>query len=218
MKLNITIGSWWPRRATIRDLGIEELRRTRIGLDNEERRIERDIEKKRADDGKLVSEYGAAKADGNCQQMRIQARRLQDLRERVKNLDQQHATVVRQMRVVNGLVLIKENEAFLRRIGENGRLDSIDLGQLQAYVEEATLEGELTRDRLTMLVETMNDACASSDPDGEDLAEFMASLDAEVEGRPLPSTNGDLDDAIAAVERELGNTQPAPSRDATRGA
>lgn len=197
--------SLFGRKKTIQAVSGEDLRRERLGLDNEERRLKKDIDRVREDDRRLLAEYAAAKKSNDSPQLKFIARKIEELRDQGKSLDHRHAFLTKQMRILNGLILIKENEAFLRRVGSTAL--NMDLTELQMYVEEATSSGELTQERLDMLLQTMNDSSGHASA-GQDKAldDFMRDLDAEVSGGDVEAPglgNGELDAALASIDREL---------------
>lgn len=209
MTFNLSFSGLFSRKKTIKNINAEELRKERIGLDNEERRLEKDIRRLNDDDQMILSEYAAASNSGNQHQKRILARKIQDVRSQINTLDQRHSFLTKQMRVVSGLILIKENEAFFKRLGANSKLDSMDMVELQQYVEQATIDGELTSEKLETLATAMNEANAAyceSEADGG-LGEFMTGLDNELEQQGVITTEEtsteDLDTAISALDREL---------------
>ena len=97
------------------------------------------------------------------------------------------------------------------------------LSTTTATSEEETLARELTQERLDTLLQTMSDSTGHASA-GEDraLEGFMRDLDAEVEhgGAMLESSGpsaGELDSALASIDRELaatGRAAPSPQREA----
>ncbi len=164
----------------------------------------------------MLEEYAAAQRVRDSHQARFVARKLQEVREQAKALDVRHAFLTKQMRMVNGLILIKENDRFF---AANSRLADMDLADLQMYVEEATSEGELTQDRVDTLLQTMDDVTSQSNAaGGSSLSDFMAGLDVEADRAGLAQENNvstqALDHALTAVDRELSvvDAGGAPSR------
>lgn len=220
MKFGNLFEGLFPRKKTIRSVTPDDLRKERIGLENEERRLIKDLELRQKDDAQLLSEYAAASQAGNDRQKKILARRVQELRSQMTSLDQRHGFLSKQMRVVNGLITIKENEAFLARLGANSKLAQMDLAELQHYVEQATVDGELTNEKLETLVATMNEAgetFARSESD-TGLDAFMEDLDKTVQTRepaqPLePAITPNIDQAITALDQEIARAAPAKGAD-----
>lgn len=215
MTFNINLSGLFSRKKTIKNINAGDLRKERISLDNEERRLEKDISRLNSDDQQILSEYAAANNSGNEHQKRILARKLQDVRSQMKTLDQRHSFLTKQMRVVSGLILIKENEEFFKRLGTNSKLDAMDMVELQQYVEQATIDGELTSEKLETLANAMNEAgSAFSENEAEGgLGDFMAGLDNELEEQGVITTEDtsteELDSAISALDRELNKPQPS---------
>ncbi len=213
------LGGMFSRKKTIKSVTADDLHKERIGLENEERRLVKELDRLRKDDGQLISEYAAAGNSGDKHQKKILARRIQELRSQMGAVDQRHGFLTKQMRVVNGLTVIKENDAFFERLGANSKLNNMDLVELQQYVEQATIDGELTNEKLETLVSTMNEANAAlADSEADTgLNDFMGSLDAELGEQGLiasaDTSNEELDQAISALDKELAKS---PSRTAKR--
>lgn len=215
MKVGKIFEELFAKKKTIRSVTADDLRKERIGLENEERRLLKDVELRQKDDDQLLSEYAAASQSGNDRQKRLLARRIQEVRNQMSTLDQRHGFLSKQMRVVNGLLTIKENEAFLVRLGANSKLAQMDLTELQRYVEQATVDGELSNEKLESLVATMNEAGESfaRSEANAGLDELMKDLDQTVQARvpanaqaqKLDSAPG-LDQAISALDQELARS------------
>lgn len=204
------IQSLFGRRKTIQSIASEDLRRERLGLDNEERRLKKDIDRVRDDDRRLLAEYAEARKSNNASQLKFIARKIEELRDQMKSFDHRHAFLSKQMRILNGIILLKENESFLKRVGSTAL--SMDLTELQMYVEEATSSGELTQERLDNLLQTMSDSTGQANAsEDRSLEGFMRDLDAEVErdGSMVEAAGpsaGELDSALASIDRELAST------------
>lgn len=210
------IQSLFGRRKTIQSIAGEDLRRERLGLDNEERRLKKDVDRVRDDDRRLLAEYAEARKSNNASQLKFIARKIEELRDQMKSFDHRHAFLSKQMRILNGIILLKENESFLKRVGSSAL--SMDLTELQMYVEEATSNGELTQERLDNLLQTMSDSTGQANAsEDRSLEGFMRDLDAEVEhgGSMIEAAGpsaGELDSALASIDRELASTgRPASS-------
>lgn len=208
MTLNLRITDLFTRRKTIKTIKAEDLRKERIGLENEERRLEKDLGRMRGDEQRLRAEYAVATEAKDTHQRRVLARRLQDVGKQMGNLDQRHAILLKQMTVVSGLAQIKDNEAFFERIGASSAINRMDIVELQQYVEQASLDGELNNERLAQLVESMDQANSALSGGDEALDDFMADLDAQIEADPTVGVDladdRALDDAIDALDRQLG--------------
>jgi hypothetical protein len=181
---------WLRRTKTIQGLTMAHLVRQRVALDNEERRLRKNMAEVQAEDQRLLYEYEAARRSGEVGQQRFVARRLQEVREHALNLDNRHAWLMRQMRVTNGLMTIKDNEAFF--LSQRSQLMNLDLQELQAWVEQATTQGELNMERLDMLLLSLGEANSHAAGRSDDLEGFMAALDqrpAPAGGGPVPLPN-----------------------------
>ncbi len=217
------------RKPTLKDLTLDDLRREQMGLQREQLRLDRDLERLDRDESQLKNEY--AEASGVTQKKAV-ARKVQELRSRRMGLDTRVAYLQKMMRTVNGFLLIKENMAFFDKMGVASALTQMDMGEIEAYINEATIEGTLQQDKLAALLQQVTDGVdqiAESAGDSS-LDELMAELDGEVTeraatagrqaDRELGSVMSELDAAISRGEqaaREAGQERPAsPERPSVR--
>ena len=201
-------------KSTIASVTADSLRTERIALQNEERKLGKDLGRLGDERERLVQEYSVARDLGDEQQKKCIARRFEEIKDQQIALDGSHAFLTKRMRVLNGILRIKEKEAFLKRVGSS--VLNLDLVELQSFVERATDEGELTDERLDTLLETMGDAAdrASSVEDAGLVSvvnELDTLADARVGARAKAGVSaGRLDAAIQGIDREL------TSRNSTR--
>ncbi len=211
MTFNIT--NLISRKKSLKNVNANDLNKERINLENEERKIEKSVARLHKDDQQLLSEYAAAKSSNDKHQQSMLARKIQEVRHRMQSQDTRHCLITKHMRTVNGLMVLKENEAFFKRIGANSVINNMDMVELQSYVEQATADGELTSEKLESLVATMDEASqVMMEGDGDSgLENFMAGLDNEVAGtvEAIADTRGnqELDSAIDVLDREIARNQ-----------
>ncbi len=189
------------RKPTLKDLTLDDLRREQMGLQHEQLRLDRDLERLDRDESQLKSEYSEA---GGVTQKKAIARKIQDLRARQMGLDTRAAYLQKMLRTVNGFLLIKENMAFFDKMGVASALTQMDMGEVEAYINEATIEGTLQQDKLAALLQQVTDGVdqiAESAGDSS-LDELMAELDSEVSERPA-TAGRQADRELGAVMSEL---------------
>lgn len=192
---------------TITCVTADSLRSERIALQNEERKLGKDLGRLSEERERLVQEYSVARDLGDEQQKKCVARRFEEIKDQQKALDSSHAFLTKRMRVLNGILRIKEKEAFLKRVGSS--VLNLDLIELQAFVERATDDGELTDERLDTLLETMGDAAdRASSVEDAGLVSVVSELDTLADARvgshsKAGVSGGSLDAAIAGIDREL---------------
>jgi len=206
MAFDFNVSNLFSRKKTIQNIKADELRREEIGLQNEERRIEKDINRLRADEQQIISEYTAANANNDQDRKKFLARKIQEFRSKKASYDKRHDTLSKQKRMISGLILIKENTEFLARINGSSKINSMDMVEIQAFVEQATLDGDLTNDKLENLVKAMDDSSndyATNEVDSE-LGDLMAELDATVvnnSNQDSLTSNSDLTQIIDSLDK-----------------
>ncbi|MCK5870397.1 MAG: hypothetical protein KAG45_07125 [Methyloprofundus sp.] len=212
MAFGINIGNLFSRKKTLQTIKADELRKEEIGLQNEERRIEKDINRSLADEQQIKSEYAVANSQNDAHKKKMLARKLQEVRSKTNAFDKRHDTLIKQKRMISGLILIKENTEFLDRITGGSKINSMDMVEIQAFVEQATLDGELTNDKLENLVKAMDDSAGSygQNESDTDLTDLMTELDAEMDTSTTDeatylASNSEIDQAMQALDKELSS-------------
>lgn len=206
MAFDFNVSNLFSRKKNIQNIKADELRREEIGLQNEERRIEKDINRLRAEEQQIISEYSSAKANNDEDRKVRLARKIQEFRSKRASYDKRHDTLSKQKRMISGLILIKENTEFLARITGSSKLNSMDMVEIQAFVEQETLDGDLTNDKLANLVKAMDDSSndyATNEVDSE-LGDLMAELDATAldnSNQDSLTSNSDLTKIIDSLDK-----------------
>ncbi|HIO93134.1 MAG TPA: hypothetical protein EYG68_09890 [Leucothrix mucor] len=186
--------AWFSKKKTdlntsIQQLSSSNLRKERIRLDNEERRLNKQVLNAQSKRQKLLNEYHGCRECSENHQAKLIARSLQNIDDEVRGLDLRHDALNKQQRVNNGLVVLKENESFVTRVSGNSQLNSMNIVELQTWVEQATEKGELSMERLEQMIGTMDDNfIASGSQQDSSLDDFMASLDNEMPATTVKST------------------------------
>ncbi len=206
MSFTINIFGLFRRRKSLRDFTMADLRKNRLMLDNEERRLEGqmcalDDERKR-----LLGEYRLAKTSGDAGLLKRAARKARKIDIENQAADRRHKFVNDQMQSMAGLMCIKEDETFYKRVGLGDVLGRMSLEELEDYVREAQVDGEMNREKMRHILQSMAEANdTGADEEKASLADYMAGLDAEIEQTPGEEALADarLDDAIAILEQEL---------------
>ena len=195
---------------TIKDINAEELNKERLKLENEERRLAKEIIKVQTDRSLALQEYHAARENGEEHQAKLVARRIKNIENQLGGLDFRHNTLNKQQRMTSGLIVLKENEAFISNLADSSHLNSMDMVELQSWVEQATEEGELTNEHLEDMISTMDVSFDSSSlQNDKSMDDYMASLDNEVpvaistqvaSSKALDDT---IEDSIAQVDKRI---------------
>jgi hypothetical protein len=172
-------GLFGRKKRTLRDLSLDDLTREQITLKNEQRKLDQEMERLERDEAQLKTEYAEAKQDN---QRRAVARKIQDLRTRRGGAETRIAYCHKMLRSVNGFLVIKENMEFFERMGVASALSEMDMSEIEAFINEATVEGTLQQEKLAAMLQQVSEGVeriteAASD---SSLDELMAELDGEV--------------------------------------
>lgn len=219
------------KKRTLKDLTVDDLRREQLGLQQEQIRLDRELERLDKDEQQLKSEY--AEAAGATQKKSL-ARKIQDLRTRRLGVDTRVSYLQKMARTVNGFLLIKENMAFFDKMGVASALAEMDMSEIEAFINDATIEGTLQQEKLAAMLQQVTDGVAQISESASDssLDDLMAELDGEVAeqaesagvetDRDLSSVMSELDAAIsrgAQAARQAQQARPpvtAPAAEAAK--
>jgi len=165
------------KRQTLSDVHPEQLRRERIRVEQTEAKLTREIEELE----KQKEEHFRKGIDGASDRQRIQiARKIKQLDAQVQAKDRQLALVSKNLQVFNSVAQLKENERLLKDLGMDGVINNMDLGEVQSYVERATVEGQFQMERFTRLLQSVSDAeglyeAEQMDGDTQAILEIMSA-------------------------------------------
>jgi len=201
---NAVRGLFTQKKTSIDQVDPEELRRERIKMEQNENRMMREIE--------LVEQqkedFFRKGVDGGSQRQKLQiARKIKELDAQVKAKDKQLALISKNLRVLSGLAQIKDNQNLLADLGVSGLLSTMDLEQIQDYVERATVEGQFQMERFAGLLDAIDsgddlDALNAEDADTRAILEAM-----QLAGQSESETA--ISDGLRKVDVALQAREPA---------
>lgn len=151
--------------ASLDDVKLDDLRRERVRLEQEERKMLarlRDVENKK----RKLFEDGVK--NPSEREQRVIARRIKELDVRANNMDRMLQAISKQMRVINGLTQVKERNRMMAETGLSQLVADIDLGELIHYVDEASVDGEFHMDKFDELLGVLEEADSLSPEYRED--------------------------------------------------
>jgi len=169
----------------------EEIRRERIRLEQIEQRLNKDIDEVEKRKKQLFTK--GKDETGQRQQIAI-ARKIKELDVSAQAKDKQLAMVSKQMRVLTGFQVLKENQSLTEELGVSSIVSNMDIDELQAYVERATVEGQFQMERFASLIGTLEgpDGMESVSEDADTLAIVAAMQEArEAESTDPEAMNED---------------------------
>jgi hypothetical protein len=134
---------------------VDELRAARVRMEHSRDKLLREIknlESQKTD----IFQQGAGTPDARSR--RIAAQRIKETEEQIRQLDQQLAFYEKQLQVVSRLEFLKRNRDQMVEMGIDKLLGSMDTGELRKYVEEASLTGAVSMERLDELSNMLGEA------------------------------------------------------------
>jgi hypothetical protein len=143
------------KKMKIEDVPVDDLRREKISLEQEERKLLarlKDIEKQK----RLVFDDGVQAA--GVREQRVNARRYKELDDEASNMDKMLQIISQQMRVLNGLVQLKERSRMAAESGLNSIIKDMDLHDLTVYITKASVDGEFNMDKLSQILGHLGEA------------------------------------------------------------
>jgi len=150
---------------------MDDFVRERIGLEQEQRRL---LSRIKELDRRKEELFRLGMNETTERKQRIHARKIKETEEKIKRLDANLQIVSRQLRTLNGFILLKENESLLAAsmLGHLGR------DEVEQFMEESLVDGELQMESLQRLLAATEAAGEALDAREEDhdVAEIMREM------------------------------------------
>jgi hypothetical protein len=140
-------------KRSIEKVSRDELRVEKIRLDQQEAKYIQRVEKLEAEKAEL---FRRGVNEGSQRKQAIIARRIKELDAQAKGLDRQLQAISHQVRVVNGLLMIKEEMGTMSKEAES-LISKLPLEELASYVEKSTVQGEFQREKLAEIAHTLEE-------------------------------------------------------------
>ena len=208
------------KKRTLSDLSVDDLKREQITLQQEQRKLDAELEKGLKDERQLKSEY--VQADSPTQK-KIVARKIQNARMMMKAGETKSSHCYKMLQTVNNFMLIKDNMQFFEKMGVASMLANMDMAEIDTFISEATVEGALQQEKLASMLQQVTDGVEQiTEATGEaSLDDLMAELDGEIEEQGvagavqtesgLSDIMGELDNAIAKGEQAAKEAKQSAS-------
>lgn len=202
MSLFDGIKDLFGRKKGIDRVSVDELKHEKIRLEQLERRIGNEVDQIEAHKNEL---FMKGKDETSSRQRLALARKIKELDARAHAKSQQLAFFHKHLRIVDGLLQIKENMELLRELKVGSVITNMSVDELTAYVEQATVQGQFEMEKFTSLLESLEGAMeAGQDAEvDKDLTAIVAAMEqaraADEAGRPEGVT-----EAARQMEEILG--------------
>lgn len=164
-------------------LSVDELRAARLRLERSRERTLNQIRELEAQKAVLFEE-GVA---GDSRVRMDRARRIKEVEEQIRHLDQQLVFFGKQVQIINRLRFIKENRAQLMELGIDQVLGKMDSEELRRYVDEISLAGAVNVERLDELAHLLEEALGTdlSGMEDPELSQILAEMERAAMGEPM---------------------------------
>ncbi len=174
MARNSFIKRMFGRKKRLEDLDIEQLNREKLRLKREEGKFVARIEQVEREKTAL---FDQAVGTGSKRQKTMLARRIKELDSSARHDESLARAVSTQIRILGGIIKLKEDRGFRDRYQMLGILKNMDVAELAGYIEGIAVEGDLTDEKLVQLLRTLEEGDAMSncreDADVIDIVEAM---------------------------------------------
>ncbi len=194
-----------PRKRSLADLDPNALRRERIQFEQAEARLTDEVARLEAEKDRQFKRGCTEISDRERRQI---ARKIRQIEQLISSRDRNLTLLNRNLNVVESLTQLLENQALVKEFGlSKGVLAKIDLDDIRKYVDDATVEGQVSMERLAHLLSATDTANQIFDPamdedSGEaELIELMRTA--------ANNNNSGVSDALQSLARTTTPNNPA---------
>jgi len=142
-------------KTSLDDLSLDDMRREKIRLDQEERKM---LSRLREVEGQKRNLFEEGVRNASEREQRVIARRIKELDVEAASMDRTLQAISKQTRIINGLLQVKERYRFMAESGVSGLLKDIDLQDLIIYIDKASVDGEFHLDKFDELIRALEEA------------------------------------------------------------
>lgn len=186
-------------KVNIEDVSIDDLRREKIRLDQEERKLLARLREVEAEKRKLF-EDGVRNASEREQ--RVFARRIKEKDVEAGNMDRMLQAISKQMRILNGLIQVKESSRMMTNSGIADVLKGLDLQDLVNYIDKASVDGEFHVDKFDDIIHALEEADSLSPQYKED-KDVMDIMNAMQQARESADNPAVMEEQFNAMSEEI---------------
>jgi hypothetical protein len=195
-------------RKGIERVSIEELKREKIRLEQKDRLVGKEMDNLESEKHRL---FLKGKDESSSRQRLALARKIKELDDRVRAKERDVAFFHKHLRIVDGLLQIKERMALLKELKVGSIITNMSGEELTAYVEKATIQGQFEMEKFTSLLESLEGAMEAGQEveTDSDLTAIVAAMEqaraAEEAGRPEG-----VNEAAKQLDQLLAKDREAP--------
>jgi hypothetical protein len=187
------------------DMPLSKLKESKIKYDIQIKKLEDDLSKI---DNQIIILFEKAKNSKSKSEELTIATKIKTLGKRKKQLQNSHALLNKQIRFVDNLLIIKENEAILKSTPLWNTLNSMSSEELEKHLIDMKVNSENIVGTLNNVLGITDDMLSSaSEEHDEDIADILNTIHAVKEGEL------DIDDAREIVYDEKGRKEKKDGED-----
>jgi len=187
------------KKTSLDDLSLDDLRREKIRFDQEERKMLARLREVEAEKKKLFEE---GVRNSSEREQRVLARRIKEKDLEASNMDRMLQAISKQMRILNGLLQVKERYRVLSESGISTLLKDMDLQDLIRYIDKASVDGEFHVDKFDELLNALEESDAIS-PDYKEDKDVMDIMKAMQEAREAADSPEALDRQFEEMSKNM---------------
>lgn len=186
------------RRKKLGDLKVDELQTARIQLEREQSRVLRQIDEIEAQKADLDNK---GRAERSARKQQLLAQQILQLEAQAKHHDRNLTVFSRQLRIIDGFIFLKENQRALANTPLWNMISKMDTAELQAYMDQATIDGSFQLEKLNQLLGVFDEdeALFKSEEEDPRMRDIMSTWQKDQEsGLVVP----DLEDSLFDREED----------------
>ena len=170
-------GWFGDRKQTLEDLSLDEMRKEKIRLDQEEKKLMLRLDQIEADKKKV---FLMGREEPSERKKMVLARKFKELDVQAKSMERNLQYFSKQLRIINGFMNLKENRRILQESGLTAIISNMDLQELQIYVDQASIDGTFQLEKLQEVLGTLEEGSSITGeiPEDRDVTEVYRMMEA----------------------------------------
>ncbi len=190
-------------RPTLADLNLDDLRREKIRIEQEERKMLARIRELETMKRRLFEQGTRLSSE---REQRALARQIRDLDVQAHNMDRMLQAFSKQMRVITGLLQIKERQIHTGASEFSEMLNQLDLQEVLLYVDRSSVEGEFHLSKFDQVLGAMEEADALRPHlrEDEDVLQILEAMQQAHDGQDAPAV---LEERFNSLTQKMQTAQ-----------
>lgn len=183
------------RKKTIANISLDDLTMAKVKLEQEQERVMRRVSDLEKEKEKLFQQ-GVNEASKRRQL--LLAQKIQELEFQAKNYDKNLSAYQKQMRVLNGMIFLKENRSSWEETAVGQILGNLELSELESYVDQATANNVFQMDKFEKILGSLEEGEEFSEREemDADVSQIMAEMQRAREAGSVGTGLEQLDRAL----------------------